>query len=98
MENHYEKRSVRTCTGIRACLYNPKGPERRIVMRAAGCYGVSTVSTQGNATSWQGILQPIPSKCIAIPLIGVRLQQVEYPFGCVPVAIEVTQMLATHGV
>ncbi|MBW2941016.1 RNA methyltransferase [Zhongshania aquimaris] len=80
MKNSY------TCIG----LFNPKSPENiGSVMRAAGCYGVSSVFYTGTrydyAKPFYTDTQKVHEK---IPLIGVKDLKDIIPLGCVPVAVE----------
>lgn len=92
MKSLSRKQAIRDCSGY-ACLglYNPKSPENvGAVMRAAGCYGVSTVFYTGKryerAAEFRADTKQIHRQ---LPLIGVDDLQEVIPFGCTPVAIEI---------
>ena len=78
-----------TCIG----LHNPKSPENvGSVMRAAGCYNVSSVFYTGPrydaAKPFYTDTQKVYEK---IPLIAVEDLKDIIPFGCVPVAVELVE-------
>ncbi|MFT6102721.1 MAG: tRNA(Leu) C34 or U34 (ribose-2'-O)-methylase TrmL [Candidatus Endobugula sp.] len=80
MKNSY------TCIG----LFNPKSPENvGSVMRAAGCYGVSSVFYTGTRYDHAKAFYTDTQKIYeTLPLIGVEELKDIVPFGCIPVAVE----------
>jgi tRNA(Leu) C34 or U34 (ribose-2'-O)-methylase TrmL len=83
MKNSY------TCIG----LFNPKSPENvGSVMRAAGCYGVSSVFYTGTRYDRAKTFYTDTQKIYeTLPLIGVEELTDIIPFGCVPVAVELIE-------
>ncbi|MFA7553501.1 MAG: RNA methyltransferase [Spongiibacteraceae bacterium] len=74
-------------------LFNPKTPENvGSVMRAAGCYGVSSVFYTGRrydiAQSFCTDTQKVYEE---IPLIGVEDLKTIIPYGCVPIAVDLIE-------
>ncbi|MFT7389420.1 MAG: tRNA(Leu) C34 or U34 (ribose-2'-O)-methylase TrmL [Candidatus Endobugula sp.] len=91
MKNSY------TCIG----LFNPKSAENvGSVMRAAGCYGVTSVFYTGKrydrAKSFYTDTQKIYE---ILPLVSVEELKDIIPYGCVPVAVELidsAKLLTTY--
>ena len=71
-------------------LFNPKSAENvGSVMRAAGCYGVSTVFYTGKRYDRAKPFYTDTQKVYeTLPLIGVKDLKDVIPLGCVPVAVE----------
>lgn len=74
-------------------LENPKSPENvGSVMRAAGCYGVSSVYYTGPrydaAKAFYTDTQKVYEK---IPLTAVEDLKKIVPFGCIPIAVELIE-------
>lgn len=80
MKNNY------ACIG----LFNPKSPENvGSVMRAAGCYGVSSVFYTGERYDYAKPFYTDTQKIYETrPLINVKDLIATIPLGCVPVAVE----------
>jgi tRNA(Leu) C34 or U34 (ribose-2'-O)-methylase TrmL len=78
-----------TCIG----LVNPKSPENvGSVMRAAGCYGVSSVYYTGPRYDAAKPFYTDTKKVYEqIPLCAVEDLKTIIPFGCVPVAVELIE-------
>ncbi len=71
-------------------LYDPKSPENvGSVMRAAGCYGVTSVFYTGTRYDRAKLFYTDTQKIYeTLPLIGVKKLKEIIPLGCVPVAVE----------
>ncbi|WP_101756758.1 RNA methyltransferase [Oceanicoccus sp. KOV_DT_Chl] len=74
-------------------LYNPKSPENvGSVMRAAGCYGVSSVFYTGRRYDFAKPFYTDTQRAYEkLPLVGVEDLEDIIPFGCVPVAVELVK-------
>ncbi len=74
-------------------LYNPKSPENvGSVMRAAGCYGVSTVFYTGKRYDRAADFVTDTKRVhYDIPLIGIDDLKKILPLNCVPVAVELVE-------
>ncbi|WP_045860542.1 RNA methyltransferase [Teredinibacter purpureus] len=74
-------------------LFNPKSPENvGSVMRAAGCYGVSSVLYTGKRYDCAKPFYTDTQKIYeTLPLIGVQELEDSVPLGCVPVAVELIE-------
>ena len=74
-------------------LYNPKSPENvGAVMRAAGCYGVSSVFYTGvRYDRAQSFITDTKRVHLEIPLIGIDDLKKIVPLGCTPVAVELVE-------
>lgn len=71
-------------------LHNPKSPENvGSVMRAAGCYGVSSVFYTGKRyDTAKPFYTDTQNAYEKLPLIGVDDLKSVIPFGCVPIAVD----------
>ncbi|HLA30925.1 MAG TPA: RNA methyltransferase [Pseudomonas sp.] len=74
-------------------LFNPKSPENvGAVMRAAGCYGVSSVFYTGKRYERaRDFITDTKRIHMDIPLIGIDDLQKIIPLGCTPVAVELVE-------
>lgn len=74
-------------------LYNPKSPDNvGSVMRAAGCYGVSSVFYTGRRYDYaKPFYTDTQNASEKLPLIGVEDLEAVIPYGCVPIAVELAE-------